>query len=102
MGQWLIDFLTTERVSAIGAVVTSVLTIWMGRQASKVKQLLARVAELEAASEADRNRFRDAIWYIRDLLRHSDELWMHMVRHLPDALPKLKRPEIPESLEREI
>lgn len=102
MGQWLLEFFTPERMTVLGPIVTTALTVWVGRQAGIVKKLQARVAELEAASEADRNRFRDAIWFIRDLLRHSDELWMHIVRHLPDALPKVKRPVIPESLEREI
>ncbi|MCK8675026.1 hypothetical protein M1M07_28450 [Rhodococcus sp. HM1] len=102
MGEWLLALLAPERVQQFGIAATALLTAWTARQSSQVKKLQAEVAELKAGRAEDREKFREAIRFIRQLLRHIEHLDAFLSHHAPGQQPPDTRPAIPVSLEKEI
>ncbi len=97
----LLELLSPERIQALGIAATSLLTVWVGRQASKVKRLQTRVDELEAQAEKDRHLFVRAVKYIRELLWHIKTLDLLLNQHVPHVqVPD--PPEVPEVLKEEV
>ncbi|WP_072814267.1 hypothetical protein [Rhodococcus zopfii] len=102
MGEWLLALLAPDRIQALGIAATTVLGAWTARQATVVKKLQAEVAELKAGREEDRAKFREAIRFIRQLLRHIEHLDAFLGHHAPGQQPPATRPVIPEGLTEEI
>ncbi|WP_407107875.1 hypothetical protein [Rhodococcus aetherivorans] len=101
MIELILQLLSPDRIQAIGAAATSLLTVWVARQASKVKRLQDRVNHLEAQAEKDRNLFVKAVRYIRELLWHIKAQDLMLRQHAPNAqIPE--PPEVPEELREEV
>lgn len=81
-----------ELSAVIGAVFTgiSAVILAMSRwQASQIKDLMARVADLEAEQDEQKGLFREAVLFIRAL--------MAVLRH-----EGIDGPEVPDTLREEI
>ncbi|NCL75700.1 hypothetical protein [Rhodococcus sp. YH1] len=97
----LLELLSPERIQQFGIAATSILGVWLGRQSSKVKKLQARLDELEAQSEKDRNLISKAVRYIRELLWHIRTQDLLLRQHAP-AVQIPDPPEVPDELKEEV
>ncbi|WP_343466453.1 hypothetical protein AAI421_13355 [Rhodococcus aetherivorans] len=97
----LLELLSPERIQAFGYVATGLLTVWVGRQATKVKRLQAEVDELKGKYEEQRTLFATAVRFIRELLWHVRMQDLALRQHAPDA-PVPDAPEIPAELKKEV
>lgn len=97
----LLELLSPERIQALGIAATSLLTVWVGRQAAKVKRLQAEVDDLKGKYEQQRSLFASAVRFIRDLLWHVRIQDDALRQHAPGVVIP-EPPAIPEDLKMEV
>ncbi|MET7752299.1 MULTISPECIES: hypothetical protein [Actinomycetes] len=66
--------MTPELIQAIGVAIVGIIGALTAWQNKKVRELSARVAELESQMAAEKGKFRAAIRFIRSLQRYTDDL----------------------------
>ncbi|MRH85985.1 hypothetical protein GFY24_00645 [Nocardia sp. SYP-A9097] len=90
--------MSPEQITAIGGIVAALLgtaTAWQGR---RIAELQSRLDKVETQLEDSNELVREAIRYIRKLLKHHDEVEMAWRLGVPPPLI----PEIPALLAKEI
>lgn len=97
----LLELLSPERIAAFGTVAIGLFTVWMTKQQARLKQLEAKVAELEAGRESDRGIIRACARYIRAQGVHIALLCGLLRQHAPHVeIPD--EPQMPQVLEEEV
>lgn len=97
----LLELLSPDRIQALGIAATSLLTVWVGRQAAKVKRLQAEVDELKGKYDEQRSLFASAVRFIRDLLWHVRLQDAALRQHAPGVVIP-EPPTIPDELKKEV
>lgn len=97
----LLEWLTPERITALGVAATSILTVWTGRIAVRLKAAEARVAELEKQGEKDRGVIKAAARFIREQSVHIAVLCGLLRHHAPGVVIPAE-PELPQELREEV
>ncbi|MEU1432119.1 hypothetical protein ABZ412_34135 [Nocardia sp. NPDC005746] len=90
--------MTTDQITAIGAIVTTLIGAVTTWQVKKVAELQARVDKVEGELAESKGLFREAVKFIRILMAHIAEL-THAHRL---GTPAPQTPEIPERLREEV
>ncbi|MDH6279333.1 hypothetical protein [Prescottella agglutinans] len=99
--QLVTDLFTADRITAIGIAATSLLTVWTGRLAIRLKAAEDKVAELEAQREKDRGVIKAAVRYIRALSTYASVLTGLLRQHAPQVeVPE--EPPLPPEIEEEV
>lgn len=90
--------MSPEQISAIGGIIAAILgtaTAWQGK---RIAELQSRLDKVEAQLDASNGLVREAVRFIRRLLKHHDEVELaHKLGHTPPEIPP-----IPELLSKEI
>lgn len=73
-------------IQSVGGAISAIILALVGWQMSQVRSLKKRIESLEWDSVQHAKLFREAIRFIRSLLKHIDS-------------PELSKPEIPMELE---
>ncbi|WP_433597934.1 hypothetical protein ACQPXH_19275 [Nocardia sp. CA-135953] len=92
--------LSPEVIQAISAGLVAIIAALTAWQQKKVKELTARVVELEKQMAEERGKFKAAVRVIRGLQRYIDDLCAAMRRAGQDPPPNPV--VIPAELEEEI
>ncbi|MGW0043487.1 hypothetical protein [Rhodococcus sp. NPDC003348] len=97
----ILEWLTPERITALGVVATSLLTAWTGRIAVRLKAAEAKVAVLEKQGEKDRGVIKAAARFIREQSVHIAVLCGLLRHHAPNVVIPTE-PGLPEELREEV
>ncbi|WP_054812169.1 hypothetical protein [Nocardia arizonensis] len=96
-----LGWLNADIVQAFGVALATVIGAITARQAGQVRQLQARVTELEGQDLTDADRYRTLVRLVRQFQRQRDDLAVVVGRTDPTAkVPEA--PEIPEWLAGEL
>lgn len=93
----LLELLSPERIAAFGVAFTSVVAVWVKREARRVKKLEAQVRRLEEQQKVDRGVIRTCVRYIRAQGVHIALLCGLLRQHAPHVdIPA--EPQLPDEL----
>lgn len=90
--------MSVDQITAIGGAIAAILTAASAWQMKKVAELQARVGKLEQELEHSKGMFRAAVLFIRQLLRHSDQV----EDAYRDGRPPPVIPDVPPLLKDEV
>ncbi|AUS33360.1 hypothetical protein AS590_23225 [Prescottella equi] len=97
----LLELLSPERISAFGIAATSILAAWVSRQQSQVRQLQAKVAELEGGRKEDRRLIRVCVRFVRAQGNYIVILAALLRQHAPHVeIPP--EPTMPDEVKEEV
>ncbi|MET7772444.1 hypothetical protein [Nocardia sp. NPDC005366] len=86
-----LGWLNADIVQAFGVALATVIGAVTARQAGQVRQLQARVTELESQDLTDADRYRTLVRLVRQFQRQRDDLALTVGR----VDPTVKVPEAP-------
>lgn len=97
----LLELLSPERIAAFGVAFTSVIAVWVKREAQRTKRLEAQVLRLEDQQKVDRRVIRTCVRYIRAQGVHIAILCGLLRQHAPQVdIPA--EPQLPDELVDEV